>query len=195
MNVHVNGKLIEDLPEKQLTKDGMVIAWEFGDIPTKEKVEVVYDLRRRISRTILFYLQNELRVIKTHSRLSSTEIEGVYQAEMPFTNNFDDTIRGVIVEDIIPLYYMYFIKQPMDLKPAELNASRNGDIVRWEVGTMEIGTKDYQYKLFELYVYEELKIKMTNLSSNLMESLHNGNLNEVARKNSEIDNTLNLLSN
>ena len=195
MNVHVNGKLIENLPEKQLSKDGMVLAWEFGDIPTKEKVQVVYDLRRRVSRTILFYLKNELRVIKTHSKLSSTEIEGVYQATIPFTNNFDDTIQEVIVEDIIPLYYVYFIKQPMDLQPTEINSSRNGDMIKWDVGTMEIGTRDYQYKLFELYKYEELKIKMTNLSSSLMECLHNQELNKVAKKNSEIDDALKLLSN
>jgi hypothetical protein len=148
-----------------------------------------------VSRTVLFYLKNELRVIKTHSKLSSTDIDGVYQASMPFTNNNDDIIQGVIVEDIIPLYYTYFVKQPTDSQPAEITTSRNGDLIKWDVGKMEIGTKNYQYKLLELYKYEELKIKMSTLSSSLMESMHNGELNEVVRKNSEIDKALNLLSN
>jgi hypothetical protein len=193
MNVQVNGKSAE-LPEKILTKDGMELNWQFNDIPTKEGVRITYDLRRRVSRTVLFYLQKELRIIKTHSSLNPTEIEGIYLANMPFTNNFNETIQGVIIEDIVPLYYVHHIKTPFEILPESKTSSKSGDFIKWNVGDMEVGTKDYNYKLMEPYKFEEMKIKMSNLNRRFMEALNDGNLDEVVRKNQEIITKLKIVS-
>jgi len=39
------------------------------------------------------------------------ELEGLYEANLPFTNSYEGQLEGVIVEDIIPLYYLNFNSQ------------------------------------------------------------------------------------
>ena len=51
-------------------------------------------------------------------------------------------------------------------------------------------TETFTYKLLELYRYEDLKIKLSNLSSELLTSLNNGDLNNVVNKNEHMDKAL-----
>ncbi|MHA1763246.1 MAG: hypothetical protein ACTSYC_05730, partial [Promethearchaeota archaeon] len=51
---------------------------------------------KRVSRTIIFMLKDQLKIIKTHSGLKLLGIEGFYEAELPFTNNFGADIEGVV---------------------------------------------------------------------------------------------------
>jgi hypothetical protein len=74
-NVQVNGKPVEQLPDKTLTKDGLELKWQMENIPPKQSLEISYDLRRRVSRTIIFILEGELKVIKTHSTLNKLQME------------------------------------------------------------------------------------------------------------------------
>ena len=36
-------------------------------------------------------------------------MEGFYDAELPFTNSYGAQLDGVVIEDIIPLYYLHMI--------------------------------------------------------------------------------------
>ena len=110
-------KQVKQLPDTTLTEEGLEINWQLENIPPKEKLEIKYDLRRRISRTIVFVLEDELKIVKTHSSLNKLHIEGFYDADLPFKNSYGKTISGLIIEDIIPLYYLHIIKKPTDLLP------------------------------------------------------------------------------
>ena len=177
--VQLNGEPVKELPDKSLTKEGMELEWKIQNIPPKESVDINYDLRRRISRTIIFMLKGLLKIIKTHANLNTLKLEGLYEASLPFTNSFGDIINGVIVEDIIPLYYLHFIKEPSKLFPTEISSSKLGDLIKWNIGTMEPKTINYQYRLLELYCLEEIKINIHTLSKTGVESLNKGDLTEA----------------
>ena len=175
-NIQLNGEAVKELPDKSLSEDGIELNWQFKNIPPQEKVEINYDLRRRVSRTIIFILNGQLKIIKTHSKLNMLELEGLYEAKLPFTNSYEGQIEGVIVEDIIPLYYLHFIKEPTHILPAKTTTSEHGELVKWNIGTMEIETLNYQYRLLELYRYEEIKININHLNKEGLDSLERGDL-------------------
>ncbi len=175
-DIQLNGEPIKELPDKSLSENGIELNWQFKNIPPKENIEINYDLRRRVSRTIIFILNGKLKIIKTHSKLNMLDLEGLYEARLPFTNSYGGQIEGVIVEDIIPLYYLYFIKEPMHFLPAKTTTSEHGELVKWNVGTMEIETLNYQYRLLELYRYEEIKININHLNKEGLDSLERGDL-------------------
>ena len=189
-NVELNGKIVEELPDKSLGKDGMEITWQLQNIPPKEKVEIKYDLRRRISRTLIFILEGQVKIVKTHSNLSASELEGLYDAKMPLTNNYGSVLEGVVVEDIIPLYYLHFVKEPSNVLPAETSSSKMGEIVKWNIGPLQTETMNYHYKLLELYRLEEIKIHIADLSKKGKDSVNDGNLTKALRIYDEIINQL-----
>ena len=188
--VHLNGEPVKELPDKSLTKQGIELEWKIQNIPPKEGVDINYDLRRRVSRTIIFILKSQLSIIKTHANLNTLKLEGLYEANLPFTNSFGEIINGVIVEDIIPLYYLHFIKEPLKLLPAEISSSKLGDLIKWNIGTMEPKTINYQYRLLELYRLEEIKISIDILSKSGITSLNKGDLTEALEIYEKIINQL-----
>ncbi|MFX1274012.1 MAG: hypothetical protein ACFFBP_17805 [Promethearchaeota archaeon] len=188
--VTYNGELVPQLPDKNLTKDGLEINWKLENIPPNEKVEVNYDLRRRVSRTIIFILENHLKIIKTHSNLNSIDIEGSYDVKIPFTNSFGLVLNGVVVEDIIPLYYLHFVKEPTKLLPAPPTSSSMGDLIKWNVGKMEMETLNYHYRLLEIYRLEEIKIKVDELDTKGAEALKQVNINEALHNFEQIKNII-----
>ena len=177
-DMQLNGKPVKELPDKSLTKEGLELKWQIQNIPPEESVEINYDLRRRVSRTIIFVLKGQLKIIKTHSNLNKLELDGLYEARLPFSNSYGSVLDGVIVEDIIPLYYLHFIKEPTHLLPAKAS-SEYGELVKWNVGSMEAETLNYQYRLLELYRLEELKINIIDLSNNGINALFSGDLTEA----------------
>jgi len=174
--IQLNGEPVKELPDKSLSEHGIELNWQFKNIPPKENIEINYDLRRRVSRTIIFILNGQLKIIKTHSKLNMLELEGLYEAKLPFTNSYEGQLEGVIVEDIIPLYYLNFIKEPTNILPAKTTTSEHGELVKWNVGTMEIETLNYQYRLLELYRYEEIKININHMIKEGLDSLERGDL-------------------
>jgi len=189
-NVELNGEKVEELPDKSLSKDGMEINWKLQNIPPKEKVEIKYDLRRRISRTLIFILEGQVKIIKTHSNLSAAELEGLYDAKMPLTNSYGSALDGVVVEDIIPLYYLHFVKEPSNVFPTETSSSKMGELVKWNIGALQTGTMNYHYRLLELYRLEEIKINISDLSGKGKEQVNIGNLTEAIKIYDEIINQL-----
>ena len=179
MDIQLNGEPVKKLPDKSLIKEGVELKWELENIPPKGKVDINYNLRRRISRSIIFILKGMLKIIKTHSELHNLELEGFYEAKLPFKNSYGTEIEGLIIEDIIPLYYLHFIKEPTQLLPAEISKSEHGELIKWNVGTLKAENLNYQYRLLELYLLEELKIDTNDLSKNGIAFLTKGDLTEA----------------
>jgi hypothetical protein len=190
--IELNGKVVEELPDHTLTEDGLELNWKLQNIQPKEKVEINYDLRRRISRTAIFLLEDQLKIVKTHSNIQSIEdIEGLHEAQLPFSNTYGSDIEGVIVEDIIPLYYLSFIKEPTDSLPDNITSADQGELIKWNVGNMEPKTLNYHYKLLDLYKFEQLKILITKLNKDGLAALHEDELDNSLGKFSEITKLLN----
>ena len=188
--VRFNGEPVKELTNKSLNKEGIELKWEIQNLAPKEKVQINYNLRRRISRTIIFVINDKLKIIKTHSNLNKLELDGLYEARLPFSNSYGSVLDGVIVEDIIPLYYLHFIKEPTHLLPDKTTGLEIGEIFKWDIGTMDAGTLNYHYKLLELYRFEEMKINIDNLNKEGIENIKKGKIIEALNKYKEIRNSL-----
>ena len=129
--------------------------------------------------TIIFILKEEVKVIKTHSRITERDIEGFFEAELPFTNSFGTTLKGVVVEDIIPLYYIHFIEEPKNLLPNKITETNSGDLLKWDIESLDEKTLNYHYNLLELYKFEELKITLNQTHKQAIENLNNNNFSEA----------------
>ncbi|HEY0087994.1 MAG TPA: hypothetical protein VGB37_04080, partial [Candidatus Lokiarchaeia archaeon] len=178
MEVQLNGKVFDELPNKTPIKEGLEIIWQIKDIQPEEKIEINYNLRKRVSRTIIFVLKNNVKIIKTHSNMNKLNIEGLFEANLSFSNSYKDRLNGVIVEDIIPIYYLHIIKEPTHLFPAEVKRADQGDLVKWNIGIMDEITLNYQYRLLELYKFEEIKVIINELSKKGMDNLNKGDLTD-----------------
>ena len=99
-------------PERIQTKDGLKMHWKFQEIAPKQEIQIDYHLRHRVSRTAILPLANQIKIIKTHSNLNKLHREGLYDAHLTLTNLFDQSIKGIIVEDIIPEYYKFDVLKP-----------------------------------------------------------------------------------
>ena len=190
MEVQLNGKVVDELPNKTPIKEGLEIKWQIIDIQPEEKIEINYNLRKRVSRTIIFILKNNVKIIKTHSNMNKLNIEGLFEANLAFSNSYKDTLSGVIVEDIIPIYYLHIIKEPANLFPAEIKRADQGDLVKWNIGIMKEITINYQYRLLELYKFEEIKVIINELSKKGMDNLNKGDLTDGLNIYDKIINTL-----
>ena len=184
--IQINGTPVKEASKKNLTRDGVEITWIMTDIPPKETININYDLRRRISRTAIFILRDELKIVKTHSNIGSVELEGVFEADLPFSNSFETSLEGVVIEDIVPLYYVHFILEPQNLLPATVIPSSNGELVKWNIGKMDPGTQHYVYKLLNLYKYEELKIAVDELNKDGLFALYKHDFDGTVNKYDEI---------
>jgi len=189
-NVELNGEKVEELPDKTLTKEGLEINWQLQNIAPKEKVEIAYDLRRRISRTIIFMLKDQLKIVKAHSNLGDLESKGLYEVNLPFTNSFGFMLKGVVIEDIMPLHYVHFVKEPRDVLPDKSKSSEMGELVKWNVGNMEEKTINYNYKLLELYKLQEIKIEVDILDKMGVEAINSGNIVGAIMRYNELKNYL-----
>ncbi len=187
--IRLNEELVNELPEKMLTKDGILLKWEFQNITPEDNVKLRYILQRRISRTILFVHNNQLKIIKTHVSLNETEIEGLSEAKLPFTNSFGSAIDGLIIEDIIPLEYLHFVEEPRNIIP-EKTDSESGINFRWNVGTMDVGTLNYYHKLLDLSKFEETKKNINKIDKEASEFMRKGLIIEALEKFKEIRNNI-----
>ncbi|MBY8982586.1 MAG: hypothetical protein KGD57_06540 [Candidatus Lokiarchaeota archaeon] len=182
-NMELNGNPVEQksLPEKKLTGSGLELIWKVENIKPYENVEINYDLRKRISRTIIFVLENQINIIKTHSNIKRQDTEGLYDVKLLFSNKYAKHLKGVVIEDIIPNYYLNTIIEPRNIKPSEIVGSNLGNLVKWNITSMDNEKINHHYKLLELYKYEELKRQINKLNKEGLEYLENTKISDAIK--------------
>jgi hypothetical protein len=135
-------------------------------------------------------LKEQLKIVKTHSNLGDLETKGLYEVNLPFTNSYGTMLKGVVIEDIMPLHYVHFVKDPRDLLPDKSTRSDTGELVKWNVGNLEEKTINYNYKLLELYKLQEIKIEVDTFDKMGADAINNGNILEALKRYNEIKNFL-----
>jgi len=182
LNVEFNGEKVMELHDKRLTKDGLEINWEINDVSTQEKIELNYNLRKRISRTIIYVYENQVKIIKTHFQIeeSDPQKKGFYKAIIPFNNIYDTPINGLIIEDIVPLHYLHIIKEPLEYHPKE-NKTHLGNIIKWNIGKFEPSLLRHYYIFLELFLFEELKNNVSELDEEGFQAIMSGDFSEAKK--------------
>ncbi|MFX1259573.1 MAG: hypothetical protein ACFFAN_17095, partial [Promethearchaeota archaeon] len=189
-NIEFNGEPVKTPLNKTLIKDGIELNWKIQNIAPEEKIDIIYELRRRVSRTIIFILDGQLKIIKTHSNLTPLNIEGLYEINLFFNNSLGSELNGVVIEDVIPPYYLHYFEEPKDLMPKKTKDLEKGEILKWMIETMKSGTLNYRYKLLESYRFKEIKKEIESLDKEGLHCLNEGSLKEVLAKYKEIRNLL-----
>ncbi len=189
-NLELNGEVLEEFPEKVLKKDGIELKWEIKNLKPKERIEIKYDLYTRVSRTIIFILEDQLKIIKYHSNLDKLQQKGLYIAKLPFTNAFGVKLDGVIIEDIIPTSYLHFIEEPINLLPVKITGFEFGELFRWDIGIMSDETLKFSYKLIDKHQFDDLKSEINNLNNEGLESLNKGDILDALDKYKQIRNEI-----
>lgn len=185
-NLELNGEILEEFPENILKKDGIELKWEIKNLKPKERIEIKYELQTRVSRTIIFLLEDQLKIIKYHSNLNKLQQEGLYVAKLPFTNSFDIKLDGVIIEDIIPNSYLHFIQEPKNLLPVKFSGFEFGELFRWDIGIMSDETLNFTYKLIDKHQFDDIKSEINNLNNDGLESLNKGDILDALDKYKQI---------
>jgi hypothetical protein len=80
------------------------------------------------------------------------------------------------MEDIIPLYYLHFVEEPKHILPNKVSKTDSGDLLKWDIETVEEETLSYHYNLLEIYKFEELKINAISAHDKAMEDLKKGDI-------------------
>ena len=190
INLTLNGEVLEKFPEKVLKKEGIELKWEIENLKPKERIEIKYDLIRRLSRTILLIIEDQLKIVKYHSNIKDSQNKGLYIAEIPFTNSFGAALDVVIVEDIIPTSFLHFIEEPTNLIPIKITGFEFGEIFRWDIGIMSDETIRFIYKLIDRNKFEDIKSEITKLNKEGLENLNKGHILDALDKYKQIRNEI-----
>ncbi len=177
-NIELNGNPVDQgkSPKKTLTGSGLELIWNVQEVKKKEKFEITYKLQKRISRTIIFIIENQINLIKTHSNIENREIEGHYDVKMHFNNRYGKQLESIVIEDIIPNYFINIIIEPKNIKPKKITKSNSSNLIKWNIGPMAIEKVKNHYGLLELHKYGKLKEKITKLNNHGLDDLEKGNL-------------------
>ncbi len=182
INLELNGEALEDFPDSTLKKEGIELKWEIKDLKPKERIEIKYGLHPRVSRTIIFLLHDQIKIIKYHSAMKKVPQDGLYEATLPFTNGFDIKLDGVIIEDIIPNSYLHFIEEPKNLLPVKFAGFEFGELFRWDIGIMSDETLNFTYKLIDKHHFDDIKSEIDKLNNDGLESLNKGDILDALEK-------------
>ncbi len=190
INITLNGKVLKEFPENRLKKEGIELRWKIENLKPKERIEIKYDLFRRISRTILFIIEDQLKIVKYHSNIKDSQNKGLFITKIPFTNSFGAKLDVVMVEDIIPASFLHFIEEPTNLIPIKITGFEFGEIFRWDIGIMSDETIKFTYKLIDKNQFEDIKSEITNLNKQGLDSLNKGKFLDALDKYKQIRNEI-----
>ncbi|MFX0070497.1 MAG: hypothetical protein ACFFAO_05335 [Candidatus Hermodarchaeota archaeon] len=190
ISIKKDGKIVKTLPEKIFRKDGMELIWQIKNLKSKERVDLSYTLRCRVSTTIIFVIGDVLKIIKTHENLQKIEGDDLYESILTFNNVYGKKLDGLIFEDIVPSYYAHLIEEPKDLLPIKTTGLDFGDLFRWDIGHINGDSLTFKYKLLEKNQFEGIRNEINDLSKIGFESLNKGNIIKALDKFKQIKNIL-----
>ena len=160
IQILINGEDPPCSPQTSLTSKGLQVNWRLTNQSEKQTIALKYYLRPRISRTIVIPLDQQVKVIKTHSDIGQTqEDEGVFNTALTFVNKFQNKLNGAVAEDIIPPFYNYEVEERKTENFTTVKESSQ-NYVKWKFYEIPLNQLSrHEYTLIELHRIEQLKIE------------------------------------
>ncbi len=124
-----------------------------------------------VSRTAIIPLENQIKIIKSHSTLEPLDIQGLFDANLKFHNQFNQEIRNVVIEDIIPMSYIYNVYKPED-RPFDDSKDNTRSLCKWQFSEMAQDSEVlHDYRLLEILLLERIKQEVYKMDKSAMEQL------------------------
>ncbi|MHA1379727.1 MAG: hypothetical protein ACTSRG_15260 [Candidatus Helarchaeota archaeon] len=136
-------------PTKTLLDDGLQLSWTIPEVKPKQETKIELELKRRVSRTLLLNIGDEVNAINTW--FSIDPYKRGYAATSTFQNFQDEKIENLILEDEIPNTFNIVQIIPVeDVYQLEMNKSGFDQLVLWEYSSIDSGKKiEHFYYLFD----------------------------------------------
>ncbi len=148
-------------PTKVKKEKFLEIIWEIPEIKPKEKVEISYKLARRINRTILEIVHNE--VVAVLNTFENIHVKGLeFRSHTKYINIHNGPLHELHIVDEIPPEFSIIRTDPEALPPTGVieKAKLKGINIQWKqknVGANQILEKIYTLDYFP-YLFRGKKI-------------------------------------
>ncbi|MHA1464079.1 MAG: hypothetical protein ACTSVO_14970 [Candidatus Heimdallarchaeaceae archaeon] len=148
-------------PTKEKKEKVLEIIWEIPEIQPKEKVEISYKLAKRINRTILEIVQNEvIAVLNVFENITAKGLE--FLSHTKYINIHNRPLHELYIVDEIPPEFNTIRTNPEALPPTGIieKAKLKGISIQWKqknVGTNQTLEKIYTLDYFP-YLFRGKKI-------------------------------------
>jgi len=155
---------VQDLeldPKKEKKDKVLEIIWEVPEIQPDEEVAISYQLSKRINRTILEIMENEvIAVLNTFENISLSGLE--FLSRLKYLNIHNRQLEELHIIDDIPPEFMIIKTKPEALPPTGVieKVKLKGINVRWTQKNIRVGqTVDKEYVLdYFPYLFRGKKI-------------------------------------
>ncbi|MHA1301200.1 MAG: hypothetical protein ACTSO9_17400, partial [Candidatus Helarchaeota archaeon] len=128
---NINSIGFEDVePLKRKLGGGLQLTWIIPEVQPRQTVKTELTLERRISRTMLMNIEDEVNVVQTYFNIEAKENR--FSASERFTNIQNEIIDNLVFEDEIPNTYNLIDVEPND--PFDLNVEKEGfdQLIKWQ---------------------------------------------------------------
>ncbi len=146
----IENMTVEDLeinPTKEKKDKVLEIIWEIPEILPKQEVKINYQLARRITRTILEIMENEIiAVLNTFESISHSGLEFI--SRLKYLNIHDRQLQELHIVDYIPPEFTILKTKPEALPPNSVieKVKLKGINIRWKQKNVRSGqTLDKEY--------------------------------------------------
>lgn len=143
---------IQDLeidPKKEKKDKVLEIIWEIPELLPQEEVKIDYQLSKRINRTILEIMENEvIAVLNTFENINLTGLE--FAARLKYLNIHNRQLQELHIVDDLPPEFTIIKTKPEALPPTGIveKVKLKGINVRWAQKNVRAGqTVDKEYVL------------------------------------------------
>lgn len=160
----IEGMGIDNLeidPTKEKKEKILEVIWKIPEIQPKEKVEIRYNLAKRINRTILEIVQNEIiAVLNTFENITPKGLE--FSSHTKYVNIHNRPLHELLIVDEIPPEFSIIRTNPEALPPTGVieKAKLKGINVQWKqknVGVNQTLEKIYTLDYFP-YLFRGKKV-------------------------------------
>ncbi|MHA1200469.1 MAG: hypothetical protein ACTSQF_14195, partial [Candidatus Heimdallarchaeaceae archaeon] len=155
---------VQDLeidPKKEKRDKVLEIIWEIPEVQPNQEIEINYQLTKRINRTILEVMENEVvAVLNTFESISLTGLDFI--SRLKYLNIHNRQLQELHIVDDIPPEFMILKTKPEALPPTGVveKVKLKGINVRWSQKNVRAGqTVDKEYILdYFPYLFRGKKI-------------------------------------
>ncbi|MEE9410055.1 MAG: hypothetical protein V3V41_03945 [Candidatus Heimdallarchaeota archaeon] len=173
-NIIMTETNIDNIEKEQIKGEGALhLRWKVPDLAPKDRVEIKYFLKRRISRIILEVDEKEITVLNSFESVNPTDLE--YRATTKYVNSRKTPLKAVFIADTIPPEFNILKTTPEAIAPQGIieRAKMKGVTARWShknINAEEAIEKSYRLDFFR-YLFRGKKLIQDNEGNDIVKCL------------------------
>ena len=125
-------------PKKDIMDDGLRLTWTIPEVQPRQEAKIELNLKRRIARTIMMNIEDEISVINTYFNIEPEE--EIYSASNSYSNINSSNVDTLIIEDEIPNTFKLIDAKPFeDTYSVKMEDENLSQYIKWRYSSIETG--------------------------------------------------------